>query len=137
METCLKQEAACALDCLKGVAFVAKWDEPVVKHVSNYEDKACQKNCAIDMGKCVILTGNVPQCLKEEGACALECLKTVTVKSFNNHVEQSAAEKCQKNCGIDYGKCLIQTFDMETCLKQEAACALDCLKSVQVEIPHV
>jgi len=39
---------------------------------------------------------------------------------------------CQKDCGIDYTKCLITTFDMETCIKQEAACALDCLKSVKV-----
>ena len=37
---------------------------------------------------------------------------------------------CQKNCGIDYGKCLIQTFDMTQCLKNEATCALDCLKGV-------
>jgi hypothetical protein len=40
---------------------------------------------------------------------------------------------CQKNCGIDFGKCLIQTFDMKSCLKTQAACALDCLKSVNVE----
>ena len=36
---------------------------------------------------------------------------------------------CQKNCAIDYSKCLITTFDMATCSKQEAGCALDCLKS--------
>jgi hypothetical protein len=41
---------------------------------------------------------------------------------------------CQKNCGIDFGKCLIQTFDMESCLKGEASCALDCLKGVNVEL---
>jgi len=35
---------------------------------------------------------------------------------------------CQKNCGIDYGKCLIQTFDVTQCIKDEASCALDCLK---------
>jgi hypothetical protein len=36
---------------------------------------------------------------------------------------------CQKNCGIDFGKCLITTGDFKSCLKQEAACSLDCLKS--------
>lgn len=43
---------------------------------------------------------------------------------------------CQKNCGIDFGKCLVQTFDMESCLKAQAACALDCLKGVQVKKHH-
>jgi hypothetical protein len=41
---------------------------------------------------------------------------------------------CQKNCAIDYSKCLILTFDMFTCSQQEAACALDCLKSAEVEV---
>ena len=40
---------------------------------------------------------------------------------------------CQKNCAIDYSKCLITTFDMATCITQEASCALDCLKGVEVE----
>ena len=40
---------------------------------------------------------------------------------------------CQKNCAIDYSKCLVLTFDMFTCSQQEAACALDCLKSVEVK----
>ena len=39
---------------------------------------------------------------------------------------------CQKNCAIDYSKCLVTTFDLTTCSKQEAACALDCLKSTEV-----
>jgi hypothetical protein len=44
----------------------------------------------------------------------------------------------QKNCAIDYSKCLITTFDMATCSKQEAACALDCLKSTEVaEVENV
>ena len=45
---------------------------------------------------------------------------------------------CQKNCAIDYSKCLITTFDMATCSKQEAGCALDCLKSTEVaEVENV
>ena len=131
MATCLKQEAACALDCLKGVAFVAKWDVPCVQKVTGKDQGVCQKNCGIDMGKCIITTGNVAQCMKDEAACALDCLKSVAVESNSKHLMQNSGEICQKNCGIDYGKCLIQTFDMATCLKQEAACALDCLKSVQ------
>ena len=133
MESCFKQEAACALDCLKGVQFVAKWDKPVVPYVEGGDQGKCQKNCGIDMGKCIILTGNPPQCIREEAACALECLKSLSVKS--THKVKAGGEVCQKNCAIDYGKCLITTFDMETCIKQEAACALDCLKSVHT--PHV
>ena len=65
-------------------------------------------------------------CLEEEGTCVAECsleLPTPNVKVPN---------VCQKNCGIDFGKCLIQTFEMESCLKVEAVCVLDCLKDVKV-----
>ena len=37
---------------------------------------------------------------------------------------------CQKNCGLDFGKCLITTGNFETCLKSEGSCALECLKNV-------
>jgi hypothetical protein len=43
---------------------------------------------------------------------------------------------CEKNCGIDYGKCLVTTFDIQTCTTQEAACALDCLKGVKSHKRH-
>jgi hypothetical protein len=113
----------------------------------------CQKNCGIDYGKCLILQGNMELCLKQEAACALDCLKGLTVEGHYhgpNHrhhtpaVKSNEAEVCQKDCAIDTGKCLIQTFDMEACFKQEAACALDCLKGVQFVakwdkpvVPHV
>ena len=41
---------------------------------------------------------------------------------------------CQKNCAVDYSKCLITTFDMATCTQQEAGCALDCLKSTEIAV---
>ena len=41
---------------------------------------------------------------------------------------------CQKNCAIDYTKCLVTTFDMATCTQQEGGCALDCLKSSEVKV---
>ena len=73
------------------------------------------------------------QCGREEAACALECLKSLSVESSQK--VKGKGEVCQKNCGIDSAKCMITTFDAKTCLKQEAACALDCLKSVHS--PHV
>jgi hypothetical protein len=71
----------------------------------------CQKNCAIDLGKCVILTGKPIQCAKEEAACALECLKGLTVES--THKVKNGGDVCQKNCGIDSAKCMIKTFDLK------------------------
>ena len=94
LPTCVEQEKKCALGCLNGGAFVSKWSEPVMEHVSQKQDAACQKNCAIDLGKCIITTGNVPQCIKEEGACSLECLKTLNVFSSMTYVQQTAAETC-------------------------------------------
>ena len=101
----------------------------------------CQKNCGIDYGKCLIQTFDMPQCIKNEASCALDCLKGKEfVAKYNNQVVKNVAVKagdmgvCQKNCGIDYGKCLIQTFDyMAQCTKDQASCALDCLKGVKVE----
>ena len=43
---------------------------------------------------------------------------------------------CEKNCGLDFGKCLITTGDYQTCLVTEAGCAVDCLKSVSVQNGH-
>jgi hypothetical protein len=88
----------------------------------------------------MVTTFNLAECVKQEAACALDCLKSVQVEvaSTKNEVEveNSAMETCQKNCGIDYAKCIVTSFDMEACIKQEAACALDCLKSVQVKRSH-
>ena len=36
---------------------------------------------------------------------------------------------CQKNCGLDFGKCLITTGKFNECLKTESVCAVDCLKT--------
>ena len=38
---------------------------------------------------------------------------------------------CQKNCGLDFGKCLITTGDYKSCMIQETSCSIDCLKSVK------
>lgn len=132
MTQCTKDEASCALDCLKGIAFVAKYDMPVVKKIQNVEgtQEVCQKNCGIDFGKCMIQTFDMAACTKAEAVCALDCLKQVKVEGLTT-VQASAMEVCQENCGIDFGKCLIQTFDMVQCTKDEASCALECLKQVK------
>lgn len=133
MNKCTRDEAACALDCLKGTPFVAKYDTPVVKKIHNVEGtmEVCQKNCAIDYGKCMIQTFDMATCSQQEACCALDCLKGVKVQGLDT-VQSSTMEVCQQNCGIDYGKCLIQTFDMNQCTRDEASCALDCLKGVAV-----
>ena len=124
MNTCTKQQAACALDCLKGVK-----SKPFKIQVKNNVG-ICEKNCGIDFGKCLITTGDFKSCLKDQASCALDCLKSVSVAKGVAQSQNMGV--CQKNCAIDYSKCLITTFDMATCSKQEAACALDCLKSTEV-----
>lgn len=124
MTTCTQQEAACALDCLKGVKA-----KPFKIQVKN-DVGTCEKNCGIDFGKCLITTGDFKSCLKDQAGCALDCLKSVSVAKGVAQSQDMGV--CQKNCAIDYSKCLITTFDMFTCSQQEAACALDCLKSVEV-----
>lgn len=79
IETCLKGTKTCTLDCFKGIDFIAKWDEPVVPYVKAKSTATCQKNCAIDLGKCVITTGDFVQCMKAEAACSLDCLKGATL----------------------------------------------------------
>ena len=37
---------------------------------------------------------------------------------------------CQKDCGIDYAKCMITSLAIIKCAQDEASCALDCLKGV-------
>ena len=135
MSKCTRDEAACALDCLKGKPFVAKYDAPIVKNIHNVEGsgEVCQKNCAIDYGKCMIQTFDMVTCAKQEACCALDCLKGGVKVQGLTHVEASAMETCQQNCGIETGKCLILTFDMEQCTKNEASCALDCLKGIAVQ----
>ena len=177
MKACLKEEAACALDCLKGVpalesAHVSDHDDwwdvqdhddwwdvkgddwwDVQDHddwwdvkgddwwdVQDHDDwwdvkeselGKCQKNCGIEFGKCLINTMEFKSCLKAQANCALDCFKSLKVKTTVSKAQVKNMAECQKNCGIDFGKCLITTFDMKECLKTQAACALDCLKSVK------
>ena len=128
MKSCLQAEAACALECLKGLAVEEKHSEKKHHHHSvatkvESDIGVCQKNCGIDFGKCLIQTFDMKKCLQDEAACALDCLKGVAfVAKYDTPVVHKVANKvgdvgvCQKNCGIDFGKCLIQTFDMQSCL---------------------
>ena len=76
----------------------------------------CQANCGIDAAKCLILRMDPFACGQEEAACALECLKQVTVKeSYTPKVKTGDIGKCEANCGIDAGKCLILKLDPFTC----------------------
>ena len=77
----------------------------------------CQKNCGIDYGKCLITTFDINECTKAESGCALDCLKGVkTPKKFEIEVSSDVGI-CEKDCGIDFGKCLITTGDFKSCLK--------------------
>jgi hypothetical protein len=124
---CLKTQAGCSLDCLKGLK--VQYASTKVKS----DMGVCQKNCGIDYGKCLVTTFDMKSCTSAQAACALDCLKGVkTPKGPEVMMNvQSEVGVCEKNCGLDFGKCLITTGDFKTCVKTQAACALDCLKSVQ------
>ena len=91
----------------------------------------CQKNCGIDFGKCLILQGNMELCLKQEAACALDCLKSLTVeghKHGSNHRHHTPAVKkvteysCIMECGNENEKCIVQNWDKVACIRQNRAC---------------
>jgi hypothetical protein len=110
MEACIKAEASCALDCLKGV----KAPKFEVK-VAAGNVGTCEKNCGIDFGKCLIETGDFKSCLKTQASCALDCLKSVSSHKSVKQVKDTPRSRCEKNCAIDYSKCLVLTFNMRTC----------------------
>jgi hypothetical protein len=63
----------------------------------------------------------------------------VQAKGHHHHQHHFEAIKvqqdvgvCEKDCGIESAKCMIQTFNPIKCAQDEAACALDCLKGIQV-----
>ena len=41
---------------------------------------------------------------------------------------------CEKNCAIDYTRCLVTSFDMASCAKQDDGCAVDCLKTHEPKV---
>ncbi len=101
----------------------------------------CQKNCGIDYGKCLILQGDMQLCLRQEAACALDCLKGVKLaakldKPFVAQVDPEDHNRCNKNCAIDFGECLVLTNNRIQCMKVEVACALECLRKPEVEASH-
>ena len=122
-KACIKQEAGCTVDCLKTVKGGHKIS------VTTGDIGTCQKNCGIEYGKCLVTTFDMTACTKAESGCALGCLMGVKAhKKFEVEVSADVGT-CEKNCGIDFGKCLITTGDFQSCLKGQANCALDCLKS--------
>ncbi len=91
--------------------------------------EVCEKTCGDGFGGCYSTTGNYKSCLKSKASCSLDCFKGLQVKS---HFKVKAdVGVCQKTCVLDWGKCVLSTFNMQDCTKQETTCALDCLKGVQ------
>ena len=127
-KACMMQETGCTVDCLKTVKGGHKIS------VTTGDIGTCQKNCGIEYGKCLVTTFDMTACTKAESGCALGCLMGVKAhKKFEVEVSADVGT-CEKNCGIDFGKCLITTGDFQSCLKGQANCALDCLKSTTAEL---
>ena len=66
----------------------------------------CNKNCANDFAKCVISTQDEENCSKNTAFCALDCLKEYKIYINDDGVEHKTGT-CQKDCAIDFAKCLI------------------------------
>lgn len=118
---CASDMDSCKLNCFKGIT----WDD-------------CKKCCSIKDEECRSRTSPPYfQCGQENNECLIDCNHGIIkyaeqekAAAENIPVVDSAQEFCKQNCGIDFGKCLIQTFDMALCTKNEASCALDCLKGI-------
>jgi hypothetical protein len=77
MKECTKTQAGCALECFKTPTKVKSFVGYPITDVQAGVG-ACEKNCALDLGKCMIISGDIKQCLKDEVACGLDCLKSVS-----------------------------------------------------------
>jgi len=90
------------------------WDQ----YENFHELPKCHKDCAISFGKCLIDTQDFDACLKTVAKCVYNCEKKElpVVKAALNKIQVKNMAECQKNCGIEFGKCLINTMDMKSCL---------------------
>lgn len=127
-DTCLNSEATCSLDCFKG---------PLAKsHIKarKSEFSVCEKACGFDYGECLVQTFNIDDCTKQAINCGRSCLTGVEPTEKVEVTVQGTVKDCEKNCGIDFGSCLILTGDFKTCIRTQASCALQCLKSAQASV---
>ena len=81
----------------------------------------CAADCAMKFGMCM-LGGDAGKCAKESAACAAKCFLPWShhhdshkkVKSVTPQVKNDKA-KCALNCGVEFTKCLMTTFDPVSC----------------------
>lgn len=141
VESCMKQSASCAVGCLSKLT--------VEKHVQKKVDTlsvharqnlgVCQKNCGIQYAQCLVSSFNLKGCSAAQAACALGCFMGEKTQEHKAPVVEldlevkSTFAVCQKSCAIEYGQCLVTTFDLKGCTQKEAACAIGCLGKLNVE----
>ena len=118
---CAQEEALCALDCLKGVPFASQYTMPVPK-LSNPDRSmgACQQNCAVDFGGCIVDTFDFPTCMDSHTTCSVQCFKTLKdVDSLDNL-------KCELGCSEDISVCLVKHLNLKQCIGQGEVCSNAC-----------
>ena len=101
-------------------------------------------SCERDCGMCSRKTedpNHFDQCMQQKITCALECLKgprfEETKYTMVSQDQSGDIGTCEKDCGLSCAQCMIRTpFSIVTCLQEEAACALECLKGATVSKHH-
>ena len=142
VKSCMKEAASCAIGCLSEL----KVEKHVQKKVESLSVKArknlgeCQKQCGIKYAQCLVSSFDLKGCTTQQAACALGCF--MGEKTHHHHTAavqldvKNEFSVCQKNCAIEYGQCLVTTFDLKGCSQKEASCAIGCLGKLNVEKKH-
>jgi hypothetical protein len=122
--TCFKGQSDCSSDCFKGLS-VTYANEKVKANVD-----VCQMSCGIDFGKCLVTTFDAKTCSWQGVSCYRDCLEGVKSHKKQEVEVRSDVGACDRNCAVDFGKCVMTTGDFKSCFLGQANCAFTCLKSV-------
>ncbi len=65
----------------------------------------------MEIGTCLVQTFNINDCAKQGLECGFSCIKGEESKKKVEVKVQSNVGECEKNCGIEFGICMIQSGD--------------------------
>ena len=73
------------------------------------------------MGKCLGAGQDTKTCIKSTAQCAYDCTQTAPKVESEEYEEEEEMyvsgnqNVCQKNCGVDFAKCLINLTGLQSC----------------------
>ena len=104
--------------------------EAPVKVQGKSEFAACQKDCGIEFGKCLVTTFDFKTCAQQEGACAIGCLGKLDVyKKHHTEISVKGFNKgsCQSKCANSFTQCLFEDWNLDACIGEQAQCVISCV----------